>query len=219
MSKKNKDPNILVLANGSRIDIRSGKRLEDEVTEAVDASASVDSGVEEEGAATPPRSPAPLRSISAINNTRRAYEIKEPPAIMNAVGAVLMYELYGLSSSEIASYLSTSVERIEGIINSDAYITAKAEIIHNVILSMEEDVRGLLATNAKRAAQTVIDGLGSQDSEMKLKAAADVLNRSGFSPQQTILHKHSFEDELIIRHVKTSKGDKMPLIDLEAINA
>lgn len=219
MSKKNKDPNILVLANGSRIDVRSGKRIEDEIVEMADASASIGSDVEGENAETPKHSTAPLRSISTINNTRRAYEIKELPAIMNAVGAVLMYELYGLASSEIASYLSTSVERIEGIMNSDAYITAKAEITHNMILSMEDDVRGLLAANARTAAQTVVAGLTSKDSETQLKAAADVLNRSGFTPQQTVLHKHTFEDELIIRHVKTSKGDKMPLIDLEAIDA
>ena len=85
---------------------------------------------------------------------------------------------------------------------------------------MEDDVRGTLAGSAKDAANVVVGMLRSKDSEIKFNAAKDVLNRTGFSPQQVVNHKVSFEDELVIRHVKSSNTyEDAPVIEMDPLNA
>lgn len=197
-------PNTIKLLNGMQIDTSNGEVVSDPEAE---------SGGRPEDAQD-------STAIAQIVARKRIAELPDSVPVMNVTGVVLMYAVWGLPTSEIALALNTTVDKIEAIQISDAYTTARTEIVANLINSMQDEVRGVLATHAKSAAHKMVGMLNSKSEDTRRVAAADILDRAGFSPQAIITHRHTFEDELVMRVIKDDKTatSGIQTIDLKVID-
>ena len=198
----------LRLLDGTLIDVITGEVVSDP-TVAVEADTS-----SEDSDQSVETGPVPLVT------RKRVAELPDSPDVMNVIMIILGYSLWGLPASEIAHAMNTQTAKVEQLQLSDAYQTAMKEVTANLIESMQSDVRGKLAAHAAAAVDTMIKMLKSKSESNRQTVAADILDRAGFSPQAIVSHKHSFEDELVMRVIRDDKTamNGLPQVDMKVIN-
>lgn len=129
----------------------------------------------------------------------------------NPVMLVLAYSMWGLDASAIAILLRQERRSIEQIMESDLFITTRKQMLESIRYIETGAIHGYLATKALDAAKVVAKTLHDKDGDRKLRAAQDILDRTGFRPADRVEHVMRFEDELRIVHLQETRT---PTIDV-----
>ena len=95
--------------------------------------------------------------------------------------AIMQLDVQGLPARRIALALSLEEGQIKYVQSSDAYKSAKEELLRQVV----SGARKYMEVAALKAVKTLVTCLASQNEKVRLSAAQDILNRSGLqAPQQ-----------------------------------
>lgn len=146
-----------------------------------------------------------------VSFKRSLADVQSPASEMNPVMLVLAYSLWGLDPHAIARLLDQSLENVEHIIDSELFATSRREMIESIRHAETSAIMGYLAQKAYVAARVVATEMRSKDGDRRLAAAKDVLDRSGFRPNDRVEHVHKFDDDLRIVVTNTKP---MPTIDV-----
>lgn len=153
------------------------------------------------------------RELSRIR--RVLTDLPAPPKDMNAIGVIMFYQLSGISDADISAATNVDVDLIRNIKKSPAYKQSLDTLIEYVMHLEANDVRGLLARNAKDSAQRIVDVATTlKGSPLGFAADKEILDRAGHSAKTIVEHQHKMQGGLIIRHVSADAGLNAPIIDI-----
>lgn len=141
---------------------------------------------------------------------RTLADINVPFKQMNLFMLVTAYSMWGLDKYAISRVLDTSIENVDRLMHSHVHTETRQQLVEAVRYAETASVHGYLAQQAQAAARVVAKTLKNPSGDLKLAAAKDILDRSGFRPADRVEHVHRFEDELRIVHLEE--------IDTAAIN-
>jgi len=114
-------------------------------------------------------------------------DLPEPDGNQQTViSAVVGLKLLGLSDVDIADTMNTSLEQIQSIVKMPATQASFERIYQNIIHANSENVQGRIAAHANSAVDVVVAMMNDEDTrdDVRLKAAQDILDRSGAHPDQ-----------------------------------
>lgn len=114
-------------------------------------------------------------------------DLPEPDGNQQTViSAVIAMRLLGLSDVDIADVMKTSVEQIQSIVKMSATQATFERIYQNIIHANSENIQGRIASHANNAVDVVVSMMNDEETrdDVRLKAAQDVLDRSGAHPDQ-----------------------------------
>src|SRR5215831_18952853 len=151
---------------------------------------------------------------------KRRRNIDELPAaanFMTAVGAVMMYTMFGVGDREIATALRCSVPEIEEIRAHPAY-GEYLDLIGSEIISAESDnITHRLAAYAHGALDTIahVSRNGKMENN-RLRASIDILDRGGFAPKEVAAKAVSLKNVLRIQVLDDQNAKNLDIqIDTE----
>lgn len=153
---------------------------------------------------------------AVVRMRRKLIDLPETPKTMNVIGVILMYSLLGLDNEEIALATNLTEKQVGMIKMSEAYSIVHGDVVQGITDESADEVRGILQSNAKRAAKRVVD-MATQDEfpELALRAATDLLDRAGHTSKTIIEHQHKMSGGLRIEVVQKHDLSRVN-IDLEA---
>lgn len=122
----------------------------------------------------------------------------------------LALDMWGLETPGIARYLNLTHEQVEYIKNTDLFVQLRKEIFESIKYTQDSLIHGYLADKAKTAAVTIAKELVSKDGDRRLRAAQDILDRSGFRPVDRVDHTVMYKDELRIVRMQEKEVPFIP---------
>lgn len=185
----------LVLADGTKIDPRTGNRMD------VPKFVEVPNNRE-------------MREQHAIIQ-RRLIDLPLPPDKLNGLSVILMYQMIGLPNYEIAVATGLTEEQVGHLMISDAYADLRQMVVENIHAADNNDIRVAMKTNAVLGVQRMTQLINSEDEKIALFAAKDSLDRDGHRPADVVEHRHKLEGGLTIEVIKRDHSLQMPVIDVE----
>lgn len=132
---------------------------------------------------------------------------------MNVVMLVVSYTMWGLDEFAISNLMRVNSSTVSQIKQTDLYTKIRDELVEALHFAEEASVHGYIQAKALAAAQVMVKSLTSKKEDVRINAAKDILDRSGYRPVDRVEHTHRFEDELRIRYVS---DPHIPTIELEA---
>lgn len=189
--------NILELADGTKIDTLTGKRIRNELTSFT----------------VPTNSEAQQIVIEA---RRKLTDLPALPATMTPIAVVIAYSMFGLDNTEIAVATNLTVSQVTNIKMLPEYETMYNNIIEQVMKAESNNVRNMFVKHSKRMADKVMQIAEESESDMvALVAAKDILDRAGHRPADMIIeNRNKTENELRIVFVKKDETPTIPMIDI-----
>lgn len=152
-------------------------------------------------------------SSLVITAKKKLRDLPETTRTMNGIAAVLAYSLFGLDDDEIALAIGTTMDRVSALKELPSFVVMRNEVISNVLSAESGDVRELFVKHSRSAVKTVVDGMNAPRMSDRLRAAGDILDRSGFRPADVVEHRHKLEGGLTIEIVR--KDTSAPVINIE----
>ena len=135
---------------------------------------------------------------------------------MNTLSIICSYELFGLSKEDIAQVTGLRVDQVASIQMTEAYVALMNQIAKNIYEKDQKNLRAGFLKHSGKALKKIVELVEEADEDkVSLAAAQDLLDRAGFRPVDTIEHKHSFENELKIVHIKKNENENVPVIEAE----
>lgn len=131
---------------------------------------------------------------------RNINELPAAPNIMTAVGAVMLYTMFGVGDREIATALKCTVIDIEELRAHPAY-SEYLELIGQEIISAESDnITHRLAAYTHGALDTIahVSRNGKLENN-RLRASIDIMDRGGFAPKAVAEKQVSLKNVLRIQ--------------------
>jgi hypothetical protein len=185
----------LVLADGTKIDPATGAALRNQIE-------------------IPTNREAVERVVSV---SRELIDLPAPPAHMNVMSLVAMYEFMGLRTEDIGIATGLVLTQIEQIKAHESYAKVVEMITESVLAADTDDVRQMIAKHTMTAAQRIGTLMDSESDAISLAASKDILDRSGHRPADVVEHRHMMEGALTIVHVKRDESDSLPTLELEGV--
>lgn len=142
--------------------------------------------------------PSRVEAEKVVHNTRR--KLADLPDItdrMNPISAVIAYQLFGLDNEEIAVALKLTTTQVSQIIATDAYTKMYETVVGNLQKQSMDEVKDVFQQHAKRAAEKIVEHIGSNSALVSHRAAKDALAFAGYSPEQNAQNRMS--DGLVIK--------------------
>lgn len=201
---------VLVLADGTKIDKGSGSVIGDEAEkpELLDANTPESVATEE----VDKEEIVEIKKRIPVNRY-----LNDLPGDINSTRAIAVIAgltLFGLSEREMSYICNTDAEKIDAIKKSQRYEDFSSGIIDNVMRAQGDNVRAMFVNNAKNAAENIIAGLKSKIPEVRQMASREVLDRGGFRPIDVVEHRVRHENELKIVHIR-GDAEKSVVIDAD----
>jgi len=130
------------------------------------------------------------------------------------IAAVIGLRLLGLDISDIAFMFNTGMQNIKDIINRPAAQVTFEKVFMSIIHAKADHISGRIASHADSAVERIVQLMDGEKvpAIVQLKAAQDILDRSGTGAEQLfgVNNKTSQEDELKIEYV-TQDGAQQKL--------
>ena len=144
---------------------------------------------------------------------RSAKELPAPPAIMNGVGAVMVYTFMGLGDNEICGILKISASDLKKVRLHSAYSETFESVVGELVNSNSDLLTSRIAAYAHGALDQVayISKNGKNEGN-KLRASTDILDRAGVSPKENSQRANVIKNELRIVYVD---GEKTPSVEIK----
>ena len=175
-------PFLVTLADGRKVDPVTGK--------VAGALASSSSSPCEDG----PRI-AVRRTISELPTTQ---------PVIKTIAVVAALTAWGLQPGDIAELLGTDEARVTALLNDATYQAFMKMMVRSVLDSEQAEVRDGFVAVARKAQGKVLEMLEDDDIDPKvsLKAAQDILDRSGLRAADIVEHRHTIAGGLKIIYEK-----------------
>jgi len=192
------DNGQLQLANGQKIDLRSGKVV-------------------------PQITSINLPTVSAaqklVAGTRRKIsELPSVPERMHPIAVLLSYKLFGLDDDEIAIALNWPLEQVQKMSAMKEYADMHEAVVQSIMQSETNNVREIFTKYSRTAALKQVAMMDSESEVIAQNAVRDVLDRAGHRPADFITEQRSkMEAELIVKFVSDDKSVALPVIDVTPI--
>ena len=188
--------NELTLADGTVIDMRTGRPK----------------GLP--GYVVVPTNTEAVETVTRVR--RRLSELPDVPRNqMHITAVVCTYYMFGLEDFEIAAALDITEKQVVNIKMTAAFEELVDAMKQNLVDGHAEDVRSMLAQNARSAASIMINELHSPNGQNRIVAAKDIMDRAGHRPADVVEHRHKVEGGLTIEYVKRGGEEDVPTIDLD----
>lgn len=113
--------------------------------------------------------------------------IPEPDGQQQTViSAVVAMRLIGLSDVDIADLMQASLDQVQQIVKLPATQATFEMLYRNIIHANSENIQGRIASHANAAVDVVVSMMNNKETrdDVRLKAAQDVLDRSGANAEQ-----------------------------------
>lgn len=133
---------------------------------------------------------------------RTLAEINVPFNRMTTTMTIVGYNVWGLNASSIARVLDISEDQVAHVLETELAQRVRKEIIEAIRYAEAGAIQGYLQQKAVDAAKTIATAMGSKDGDRALRAAQDVLDRTGFRPVDRTEHIHKFNDEMRIVYIQ-----------------
>lgn len=197
------------LANGVVIDTNTGRPVPGTVTQAVE--------IDRKAKVVAPTGPKQMAKERTNRHIRtRLNDLAGEPRKIAATSVVLGLFLLGLPDQDIAECTGFTIDQVEMLRSTDLFDELHAKMLTNVRAAAQDQVRVALEEASLTAAAEIVNAMQSENEEIRIKAAKDVLDRSGHRPADVVEHRHSFGDEMRVRIIKDTPADKVPVLDLQA---
>jgi hypothetical protein len=194
------DPNddVLVLADGTRIEKATGKTIKEKKTSSM---------IE---------IPSPRTAQEIVAKTRRGIaDMPVQPQQMNAISLCVFYTMWGLTPQDIAIQLNITVQQVNTIKKLPEFLKLYDDIFKGVMETEANDVRGFFQQKARTAAAKIVE-LMDEEGALGFAASKDVLDRAGHRPADVVEHRHRLDNSLQIEFIKKSdNANTIPVIDAE----
>lgn len=115
---------------------------------------------------------------------RKLADLPDVPEHTNPISAVIAYELFGLSTEDIAIAFAMTVHHIEAMRRTEAYGTIRAAIVANVTAASQDEVTAIFKSKATTAANKIVEHIDSAQGLISMRASKEVLTMSGYGPAQ-----------------------------------
>ena len=181
-------PSLLQLANGQQLDLTTGKLV----------------GADRAASGASPSSEGPSRIV-----TRRSLlDLPLQGPQMRTMAAVASMALWGLADQDTAELFGVAPEKIIALKNEAVYQSFFRQLLKSVLDSEMEEVREDIAKTARSAVEKVKQILSDPDSSQHtmLKAAQDLLDRSGLRAADIVEHRHTVQGGLKIIYEKRGEN-------------
>lgn len=190
----------LVLKDGTRIDMVSGKKVH----------------VETSHYEVPTRSEAQDIVVTA---RRKLADLPAMPEHMNVIGVILSYSLFGLENEEIAIATGLPLEQVNRIKMMAEYDEMHTAVTTQIMRGETENVRTFITSASMKAAKKMVQHIDSENEIISMQAAKDVMDRAGHRPADMIIEQRSkSESDLTIKFVKEDRTQPMPTIDMKPVS-
>lgn len=194
------DPNddILILADGTKIERATGKVLKDKKPSSV---------IE---------IPSPRAAQEIVAKTRRGIaDMPVAPQQMNAISLCVFYTMWGLTPQDIAIQLGVSTQQVNTIKKLPEFQRLYDDIFKGVMETEANDVRGFFQQNARNAARKIVE-LADEEGALGFAASKDILDRAGHRPADVVEHRHRLDNALQIEVIRKDENKQLiPVIDTE----
>jgi hypothetical protein len=182
----------LVLADGTKIDPISGRVIRDDEPEIVEI-------------------PSATEAQRLVTETRRTLaELPAVPDTMNPINVVLCYDLFGMSTNEIAVATKLTIEQVESIKAHDAYGKMRASVCESIQSASENEVVDIMSKGRVRAARKLFKLIDDHDPDIALKASSQILTHS-----KAMHEKNDGMDVMEIKVIRKNADQEMPSITLK----
>lgn len=153
---------IITLANGTKFDTVSKKRVIEETQEP-------------EVLENVPELPVPAPRVGI-----KLEDLPANPRIMNGIAAAICYKLLGLNDNDIANALGCTPFQLSGLINDEAYIESYKQVVEAFVRGQEQTARDIIQRESISAAQGLVHiAKKSKKEDTRLKAISSILDRAG----------------------------------------
>lgn len=160
-------------------------------------------------------SPDPEPKRLVVTQRRKKSELLDTPKVMNAIGVVIAYTLFGLDDHDICESTGLDEVQVLKLRKSDAYVSMYESVVAGVIEAETQHVRGLFQKHARTAAGVLIDTLHNGTRPERFTVARDLLDRAGHRPSDVVEHRHRMDGGLTIEIVRKDTQDRAPVINME----
>jgi hypothetical protein len=116
--------------------------------------------------------------------SRKLTDLPDTPDKMNAFGALIVYQMLGVSDEEAALALGTTVEKIKAVKELDAFHQLSAMLDNTIIDDGKRAANLMLSKAATRATERMIDAVESNREDIAVVAARDVMKMAGVGQQE-----------------------------------
>jgi hypothetical protein len=165
---------------------------------------------------TPPHAvrveiPTRTQAQRIVASTRRKLvDLPALPKQLNALSAVLVYSLSGLSDDEISIATSLPASQIAGIRNTPAYCVLENNVVSAVREAFTGEAANVLVRARLKAAEKLESHLDSEFDAISLRAAEAVLSKHADAISST---KTNAMDALLIE-VVDKRNSALPSLDV-----
>ena len=164
-----------------------------------------------------------LPLFSKINTVQKASieDLPEPDYQQQTViAAVVGLKLLGLTDVDIVEILDTDLEAVQRIVEMPATQITFEKMYQNLIHANSNSAQGRIASYANTAVDTVVGLMQDVDirDDVRLKAAQDVLDRSGTHPDQFFgdgTTSNQSDDELRIVILDEETGNEKVRVEVK----
>lgn len=119
-------------------------------------------------------------AIALVQRMKRTLgDMPDVPRNMNPVACVIVYTQVGLSDEDIAASLSTDLETIQRLKNSEIYSKLTELFEERVFEDESRTARHIISKHSARAAQKMVSLVDSKSGDLALAASRDVLRIGG----------------------------------------
>jgi hypothetical protein len=130
-----------------------------------------------------------LMDVRRFKPARPIYEDQLPSADQDeqlGVAALLTLRLLGMDLPDIAEYTGKPLSDIENVFTSSVMQSTYERVLQNIVSTSSTIVQGRITGYANRAVTTVVELMENEMTrdDVRLKAAQDVLDRSGTNAEQ-----------------------------------
>jgi hypothetical protein len=158
--------------------------------------------------------PAPLQQVKLnaaqfrAQHKRSINELPDRPDVINAMAAVLMYTILGLSDQEISAIVGITRAEVALARKHSAYEECFNAMVSELINANSEVLSSRLAAHAHIALNQVTKlSTKAKKEETRLSASRDILDRAGVRPQDVAARTAVQKNEL---RIIITKGDEAP---------
>lgn len=150
-----------------------------------------------------------------VQYVRTLADINVPFSRFSMTMVCVAMSMWGLEAHAISRILEIDVDGIESIMETQLFTEIRKQLVEAMRYSENGSIHGYLQQKALKAATVVATSMVSRDGDRALKAAQDILDRTGFRPVDRVEHSHKFEDDLRIVMIeeKTLPEARFKVID------
>lgn len=119
-----------------------------------------------------------------LDEAKARRKLSDLPDVSNIsiYSQILCYEMYGLSTRDIALTIKITEEQVTTIRMSYEYNKYKTDFLKSIKETETEDVREFIAKSSKKAAEKIVNIMETGPVKFALDAAKDIMDRSGHRP-------------------------------------